>query len=120
MSTAKYLIHTDLTADTNNKIITYDTRTYDAVRQQIDLFFKVNTGEVPFSTFGNNMIAQLFYVNNEDTANSIMSNIMVNMTSFLQRNGIQIVDYSVEVDRVNRKIKLTLNLADGSEIVTNI
>lgn len=120
MSTAQYLLANDLPTDSTDKIITYDTRSYDAVKQKISLYLSVNSGEVPFSSFGNTLLAQLYSVNNEAEASLILKQLMNDLNNFLQDSVVSIVDSSAGIDRTNRAVNLTLNLSNGQNVTFNI
>ena len=120
MATPQYLLISDLSVDAYGKIITYDTRSFDAVKQKISLYLTINTGEVPFSSFGNSLISQLFYVNNDTQANSIMQSLISDINSFIQSTNVTVDDYSVAIDRVNRQLTMNLDMSNGQTITATI
>ena len=120
MSTANYLLVNDLSTDSEGKILTYDTRSFDAVKQKIALYLSVNSGEVPFSSFGNTLLTQLYSVNNEAEASLILKQLINDINIFLQNSVVSVVDSSVAIDRTNRAINLTLNLSNGQNVTFNI
>ena len=120
MSTTTYILDSQLNSNAAGNITTYNSVSFDGVKQKIQLYLTINTGEIPFSSFGNDLITQLFYVNNQTEASLILNSLISNVNNFLINSNITVTDYSVAIDRVNRSLNLTLNLSDNTVLNINL
>ena len=106
-----YIIDRNLTIDSTGKITQYNLNSIEAVKNLVDLYLQFVLKEVPYSTFGNNILEYIFQVLDDELAENLINKLIDDLSNIY---NILIKNYNYEIDKNYRKLSIKITFADNT------